>query len=323
MKALLIIDIQNDFLPDGSLAVTGGHDIIPLINELMHSYDLVVATQDFHPADHGSFAENHHDQAIGDVIDLNGLQQILWPTHCVEGTIGAAFATNLNTDNIDQIFQKGTDPTVDSYSGFFDNGQRKATGLADYLRTQNITELHIVGVATDYCVKFTALDAITEGFQTTLITDACRGVNIQENDTANAIEEMKAAGVTVITSDALLSETVTLYRPAGPEELQKLEEAEFTAWPPRLPDQPIFYPVTNQAYAEQIAQEWNIRDSGSGYVTRFEVTRSFLTPYPRKVVGGRQHEELWIPAEDLKDLNKHIVGKIEVVKRYEPTPTKT
>lgn len=323
MKALLIIDIQNDFLPGGNLAVTEGNEIIPVVNELMSYYDLVVATQDFHPANHGSFAENHPNANTGDTIDLNGLQQILWPTHCVQGTLGSAFASELNTGKIDKIFPKGTDPAIDSYSGFFDNGHLKETGLADYLRKKKITEVHIVGLATDYCVKFTALDAIAEGFKTTLIEDACRGVNLKSDDVLAAVTEMKLAGVTIANSENVLGDTMTLYRPTGPEELALLEANHFTAWPPRLPDQPIFYPVTSEAYAEQIATEWNIRDSGSGYVTRFKVKRSFINSYPRKIVGGRQHEELWIPAEDLNALNTNLVGKIDVIKRFEPTPMKT
>lgn len=318
MKTLIIIDIQNDFLPGGALAVTDGDKVVPLINELMSSYDHVVATQDFHSANHGSFATNHDGRDPGETIDLNGLEQILWPTHCVQGTTGADFAPELHTGGIDHIFTKGTDAKIDSYSGFFDNGHLKSTGLADHLRKVGASEVHIVGLATDYCVKFTALDAVAEGFNTTLITDACRGIDLTPGDVEKAIEEMRVAGVTITNSNTLLGDTTTLYRPVGPEELHLLKEASYKAWPPRLPDQPIFYPVMNQAYAEQIAEEWNIRDSGSGYVTRFHVKRTFLKPYAREIVGGKQHEELWIPAEDLEALNANIVGKIEVIKSFEP-----
>ncbi len=322
MKALLVIDIQNDFLLGGSLAVPEGDKVISVVNELMPHYDLVIATQDFHPAEHSSFASNYLDRKAGEVINLNGQEQVLWSDHCVAGTEGAALASALNTDGIDRIFQKGKDPQVDSYSGFYDNGHIRSTGLGDFLRMEGVEEVHLVGVATDYCVKFTALDAIAEGFETRLIIDACRGVNLQPGDVDCAIDEMKNVGVQIWGSDQVLGETVTLFRPTGLEELKKIEKSGFTAWPPRLPDQPIFYPVLNQVYAEQIAREWNITASGSGFVTRFRVKRSFLRSYPRQIVGGREHEELWIPAEDLTELNDNIVGKIEVIKRFETFPMK-
>jgi len=317
MKALLIIDIQNDFLPGGALAVPQGDQIISLVNELMREYDLVVATQDWHPEDHGSFAANHPESQLYDQIDLNGLPQTLWPTHCVNGTEGAKLAEALNTDLIDTIFQKGTSPEIDSYSGFYDNGNQKATGLADYLRKEGVTEVHLVGLATDYCVKYTALDAIQEGFQTVLIEDACRGVNLQEGDVVSAISEVNDAGGIITNTKDLLPGEVVLYRPTGPNELKKLEAAEFKAWPPRFPDQPIFYPVLNQEYAEHIARGWNVKDSGVGYVTQFSVCREFLRKYPRQVVGSKQCEELWIPAEDLEQMNQHIIGEIEIVKVFD------
>lgn len=209
MKTLLIIDVQNDFLPGGSLAVTGGDQIIPLINELIPNYDYVVATQDYHPAEHASFAANNADSNIGDTINLGGIEQILWPTHCVQGTFGSAFSKDLNTAGIDCVFQKGTDAGIDSYSGFYDNGKLKSTGLADHLREVGATELHIVGLATDYCVKFTALDAIAEGFNTTLITDACRGVDLALGDCTLAIQEMCAAGVTITDSHTFFTTNLT------------------------------------------------------------------------------------------------------------------
>ena len=317
MKALLLIDIQNDFLPGGSLAVPQGDEIIPIVNELMPHYELIVASQDWHPENHGSFAANHSGSHVGDMISLSGLDQILWPVHCVEGSDGASFSKQLATGRIDHIIRKGGNSFVDSYSAFFDNGHRNATGMTSLLKSKGVTELHIAGLATDYCVKFTALDALDEGFTVCLIEDACRGVNMQEGDVNQALELLEVKGVKRVHSDELLGDTVTLYRPTGPNELVKLEESDFTAWPPRLPDQPIFYPVMNQGYAEQIATEWNVRDSGSGYVTRFEVKRSFLKKYPREIVGGKEHEELWIPAEALAELNANIVGKIEVIKRFE------
>lgn len=322
MKTLLIIDIQNDFLPGGSLAVHDGDKVIPVINELIPNYDHVIATQDYHPENHGSFASNHLGKNVGEFIQLNGLKQILWPIHCVEGTNGAEFAKELQTHRIDCIFRKGTNPDVDSYSGFYDNGRLQDTGLTDYLKKQGTDELHIAGLATDYCVKFTALDALTDGFKTYLITDATRGVNINTNDSKIAIQEIEHAGAHIITSNEILGETITLYRPTGPEELALLEKSSWTKWPPRLPEQPIFYPVMNQAYAKQIAQEWNVPASGSGYVTKFDVKRSFIKNYERKIVGGKVHEELWIPAEDLDAFNKNIVGPIKIIKKIEPNSIK-
>ncbi len=316
MKALLLIDIQNDFLPGGALAVPQGDQIIPIVNELMPAYDLVVASQDWHPKKHGSFAANHEGKQVSDLILLEGLEQVLWPVHCVAGSEGACFSDSLGTERIGHVIRKGGDPLVDSYSAFYDNGHRNDTGLSALLKRENVTEVHIAGLATDYCVKFSALDALDDGFQVSLIEDACRGVDLVKGDVERALNLLEEKGVKRVSSDELLGETLTLYRPTGPEELAKLEETNFAAWPPRLPDQPIFYPVTNQAYAEQIAEQWNVRDSGIGYVTRFEVKRSFLKKYPRKIVGGKMHEELWIPAEELAELNTHIVGKIEVIKSF-------
>ena len=242
MKALLIIDIQNDFLPGGALAVPEGDQIIPLVNELMPEYDLVVATQDWHPEEHGSFATNHANVQAFDQIELNGLPQTLWPAHCVNGTDGARFAETLNIDFIDTIIQKGTDPGIDSYSGFYDNGHRKGTGLTQYLRKNEVTEVHLVGLTTDYCVKFTALDALKEGFKAVLIQDACRGVNIQKGDAQKAIAEMQIAGCEVTNTSDLLSDEVILYRPTGPNELKKLEEAHFKAWPQGYQNNLYFIP---------------------------------------------------------------------------------
>ncbi|MEZ4776041.1 MAG: bifunctional nicotinamidase/pyrazinamidase [Bacteroidia bacterium] len=203
MKALIIVDIQNDFLPGGALAVAQGDAIIPVVNRLQKNFELVVATQDWHPAGHGSFAANHSGKNPGEVIDLFGLQQILWPVHCVQESPGAEFARDLDTSAIDRVFTKGTDPEIDSYSGFFDNGRRKATGLGQYLQDKGVDTVYVVGLATDYCVKYTALDARSLGFETVLVADACRGVNLSPNDSQKAIEEMQAAGVTIITSDQL------------------------------------------------------------------------------------------------------------------------
>jgi nicotinamidase/pyrazinamidase len=200
VRALILVDLQNDFVPGGALAVREGDRVIPIANELADKFDLVVATQDWHPADHGSFAANHPGKQPGEVIDLNGLAQVLWPVHCVQNTRGAEFVPALATDKITRVFQKGTDPAIDSYSGFFDNGHRKKTGLGDWLSERGVRDVYVMGLATDYCVKFTALDARQLGFDVFLIEDASRGVELQAGDVAGAIDEMKRAGVTIMQS---------------------------------------------------------------------------------------------------------------------------
>lgn len=199
MRALIIVDVQNDFLPGGALAVPGGDEVIPVINRLMADYDLIVATQDWHPAEHESFAA-HHGRQVGDTIELHGLPQILWPVHCVQGTAGAAFAPQLDFGSVTRVFQKGDDPAVDSYSGFFDNGKRRDTGLGEFLRAEGVDEVHIAGLATDHCVKATAMDAAQLGFRTVVLQDACRGVELRRGDVQRAIREMEAAGVSVRNS---------------------------------------------------------------------------------------------------------------------------
>ncbi|MGK0389616.1 MAG: nicotinamidase/pyrazinamidase [Maribacter sp.] len=205
MKALILVDLQYDFCLHGALAVEGGDQLIPIANELMSHFDLVVATQDWHPANHGSFAANHPWRKPGQVIELNGLSQILWPIHCVQGSFGAEFVQELNTDKIDKVFPKGTDVGIDSYSGFFDNGHRKSTGMGDFLQQKDVKEVYVMGLATDYCVKFTALDAAELGFETYLISDATKGVNIKPDDVENAFQEMKKQGIQFITSKEITS----------------------------------------------------------------------------------------------------------------------
>ncbi|HLP78182.1 MAG TPA: bifunctional nicotinamidase/pyrazinamidase, partial [Candidatus Paceibacterota bacterium] len=155
MKALILVDIQNDFLSGGALAVPDGDAVIPVANRLQAAFPLVVATQDWHPANHGSFAANHPGRKVFEQIDLNGLPQTLWPVHCVQNTRGAELAAALNRDRIAKVFPKGTDATIDSYSGLFDNGHRKSTGLGEWLKARGATEVFVCGLATDYCVKFT------------------------------------------------------------------------------------------------------------------------------------------------------------------------
>ena len=204
MNALILVDIQNDFVPSGALPVSEGGQIVPIVNRVQAQFDLVVATQDWHPANHGSFAANQPGKKPGDVIELDGLRQTLWPIHCVQNTAGAAFVPALNMKQVAYVFQKGTEPRIDSYSGFFDNGHRKKTGLEDFLKARNVKQVFVAGLATDYCVKFTALDAVELGFKTHVIEDACRGVNLNAGDVEKAIEEMQNAGVRIVKSEEVL-----------------------------------------------------------------------------------------------------------------------
>ena len=206
MKALILVDIQNDFMPGGALPVPRGDEVVPVANKLQDAFPIVVATKDWHPSNHGSFAVNHAGRKLFEQIDLNGLPQVLWPEHCVQNTPGAEFSAEFRRDRITRVFRKGTDPAIDSYSGFFDNGHRKSTGLSEWLKEQGVTEVYVCGLATDYCVKFTALDALKEGFKTNLIEDASRGVNLQPNDVANAVEELRRAGVRILHSSDVLKE---------------------------------------------------------------------------------------------------------------------
>jgi nicotinamidase/pyrazinamidase len=203
MRALIIVDVQNDFVPGGALPTRNGHEVVPIINLIQSGFDLVVATQDWHPRAHGSFASNHRGRTPGEVIDLHGIDQVLWPDHCVQNSRGAELHPALDTERIDAIIRKGTDPEIDSYSGFYDNGRRKATGLAGYLREKGTTAVYVTGLATDYCVKYTALDAQRLGFRTFLVEDACRGVDLAAGDIEAAVEEMRSAGVTAVRSEDL------------------------------------------------------------------------------------------------------------------------
>ena len=203
MRALIVTDIQNDFLPGGALPVPRGDEVVSVANALMDRFDLVVATQDWHPADHESFASRHPGRRVGEVIDLHGLQQVLWPDHCVQGSPGADFAPGLDVGRIDHIIRKALDRQIDSYSAFFDNGHRRSTGMDRLLRDKGVEAVCLVGLATDYCVKYTALDARRLGYDTTIILDGCRGIERLPGDVERAVEEMKAAGVKVTTSDKL------------------------------------------------------------------------------------------------------------------------
>ncbi len=203
MEALIVVDIQNDFIPGGALAVPGGDEVVPLVNRLQTRFGLIAATRDWHPPDHGSFAANHPGKRAGDSIMLEGLNQTLWPVHCVQDTPGADFAPGLYRDRWAKVVLKGTDPRVDSYSGFYDNGHRMATGLGDYLKEEGVSTVFVAGLATDYCVKFTALDAQGLGFETYVVRDCCRGVDLNPGDVERAVDEMRTAGVGIVGSAEL------------------------------------------------------------------------------------------------------------------------
>lgn len=205
MGALIVVDIQNDFLPGGALAVPHGDEVVAIANAVMPGFARVLATQDWHPREHKSFAANHPGRAINDVILLGGAVQVLWPVHCVQDTPGAEFAAGLAVDRFARVARKGMDPEIDSYSGFFDNDHRRATGLAEALRELGESRVWVLGLATDYCVKATALDALQLGFEVTLIVDGCRAVDLQPGDGARAIAEMRAAGVALVKSADLLA----------------------------------------------------------------------------------------------------------------------
>lgn len=205
MRALLLVDIQNDFMPTGALPVADGDAVVSVADALIRKYSLVVATQDWHPADHGSFAVNHPGTKPGDVIELAGVPQVLWPAHCVQGTPGAGFHPDLRVVDIDHVVRKGTDPEVDSYSGFFDNARRNATGLDALLKARTVDEIVIAGLATDYCVQFTALDALSLGYAVTVVADGCRAVDLAPGDGEKAFGLMRAAGVAVADSADILA----------------------------------------------------------------------------------------------------------------------
>ena len=201
MKALILVDIQYDFLPGGALAVAEGDAVIPVCNKIQSYFDLVVATQDWHPAGHKSFASSHAGKKEFETIELNGLQQVLWPDHCVQGMDGAEISKDLYTNKIETIFRKGTHPEIDSYSGFYDNGHLKSTGLSDYLKGKSIKEVYVAGLAADYCVYFTAKDALTEGFEAFIIEDATRAISPEGFEKAK--QDFKSKGGKMVNSAQL------------------------------------------------------------------------------------------------------------------------
>jgi nicotinamidase/pyrazinamidase len=200
MNALIIVDLQNDFLPGGALAVPYGDEVIPLADQLQGQFDLVLATKDWHPPDHGSFAPNHPGKKPGERIMLDGIEQTLWPVHCVQNTHGAEFAPSFNTSRIAHVFHKGTERNIDSYSTFFDNAHRRHTGLAHYLEKRWIKDIYLMGLALDYCVKYSTLDARELGLNTHVIVDGCRGIELEAGDIDRALDEMKRVGAILLKS---------------------------------------------------------------------------------------------------------------------------
>src|SRR5262245_27053677 len=203
MEALIIVDLQNDFLPGGALPVPHGDEVITLANDLQQQFGLVVATKDWHPPNHGSFAANHKGKKPGDRIILDGIEQILWPVHCVQHTYGAEFAHAFDRSRIAHVFHKGTERNIDSYSTFFDNAHLRHTGLARYLERRSIKEIYLMGLALDFCVKYSTLDARHLGLTTYVIVDGCRGIELKPGDIDRALDEMKYAGAVLLKSKEL------------------------------------------------------------------------------------------------------------------------
>ena len=204
MKALVIVDLQNDFMPGGSLEIKQGDIIVPLINRLQDYFDLVVATQDWHPKSHKSFASNHLNKKPFDKMEIQGNIETLWPDHCIQGTRGAEFHPDLETNKIAAVFRKGMDPEIDSYSGFYDNGHRISTGLAGYLREKGVDKIYFCGLAADICVYYTIKDAIREGFSSTLIEDST--VPLINDNFIILKKELTQMGVNIIGSNIIFIE---------------------------------------------------------------------------------------------------------------------
>lgn len=200
--ALIVIDVQNDFCPGGALAVADGDAVVPVANRMMQHFDHVVLTQDWHPADHSSFAANNPGHDPFSLIDMPYGPQVLWPVHCVQGSTGAAFHKDLETDRAGLIIRKGYRSKIDSYSAFFENDHATTTGLAGYLRERAVEQLIMVGLATDFCVRFSAVDAAKLGFQVTVMEDGCRAIDL-DGSLAAARAELAEHSVTVTTSDAI------------------------------------------------------------------------------------------------------------------------
>lgn len=205
-KALLLIDLQNDFMPGGALGVRDGFSIVPVINNLLSKqFDDIIASKDWHPATHKSFVSNHENAHVGDIIALQKGIQILWPPHCIQHTFGSEFVSGWRCGKVKKIIYKGIDENIDSYSAFYDNCHLKSTHLDEYLKNQGITDLYFAGIATDYCIKYSVLDALILGYNVYVIKDGCRAVGLKEDDEADAFSLMNTTGAYIIHSDEITS----------------------------------------------------------------------------------------------------------------------
>jgi nicotinamidase/pyrazinamidase len=197
--ALIVVDVQNDFCPGGALAVEAGHEVVPLINRIAPHFDALVCTQDWHPPEHRSFADNHPGKEPFSTTEMHYGTQVLWPAHCVQGTPGAEFHPDLLTHHADIVIRKGFHPHIDSYSTFYENDRTTPTGLAGYLRERGVAEVWLAGLATDFCVQYSALDAVAHGFRVIVLEDACRAIDLA-GSLARAMADMRAAGVVLARS---------------------------------------------------------------------------------------------------------------------------
>lgn len=198
MRTLIIIDAQNDFMPGGSLAVPGGDEIVPVMNSIQDKFDLIIASQDWHPQNHVSFASNHPERTVFDQIEVHGKPQTLWPDHCVQNSEGAEFHPDLHTEKWETIFRKGTNPEIDSYSAFYDNGHLKSTGLTGYLKEKGATELYMCGLAADICVYYSLMDAVENGFTCYFIEDASKPLDVENFEKLK--QEMISKGIIILDS---------------------------------------------------------------------------------------------------------------------------
>lgn len=203
MRALILVDLQYDFCPGGALAVAHGDETIAIANRLIPHFQHVVATQDWHPPSHKSFAVNNPGTEVGQVIELASGPQVMWPAHCVQGSRGAELHADLDQSKVEAVIQKGTDEAIDSYSGFFDNNHAKATGLHQWLQERWVKQVYVLGLATDYCVKFTVLDGLQLGYEVKLVEDGCRAVNLAIGDGDKAIAAMRGAGAAIVESGSI------------------------------------------------------------------------------------------------------------------------
>jgi nicotinamidase/pyrazinamidase len=204
MRALIVVDMQNDFMPGGTLEVAGADKLVPIINRMLPFFSLRIMTMDWHPKNHVSFAQSHPGKKVGDTIQVEGFPQVLWPVHCIENTPGASPVASLEKSKFQAEFHKGSDPNIDSYSAFFDNARRRSTGLEDYLNKNDVKKVYLVGVATDYCVLYSALDAIDLGFDIFVIEDGCAGIDLQKGDIQKSFNAISASGGKVIKSSDFL-----------------------------------------------------------------------------------------------------------------------